>query len=181
MILGKILLAVFFSLSMKSSNLPDKKADYEVQMGLKAKHDNHLYITYERENDVKYRALDLLTNYKYFTGTIFYKESKNLDYQSLSATQQFDNLSLGLSANAIEWADTQPMLIAIYKTDVLRISFETGFKRQIFQSTLSKDIPLNHNFYLTPMMQYFSQINKDSSKEFWQSKISISYKFDLKG
>lgn len=174
--ISKLLLSAFLSLSLRTANVPDQPTDYEYAGGVKSE-TTEMSGYRERENGVVYDGFDYSQSKKHFYSKIKYKEAQAIDSQSFALTYPVNDWSFGAGLNSQKWNNGKPMMMMMYKNNVIDISYELASSRQIIDSKISEQIPLKDNFYLEPLASYHYELIGNSKKDYWQAKLIIGYKF----
>ena len=191
--LSKLLLAMFMSISLRTSNVPDQPVDYEYAGGLKTE-TTEMSGYRERENGIVYDGFNYRKSEKYFYSDIIYKEAQGIDSQAYALKLPIKKYlpefiktpwEFGVGINSQKWNHGRPMVIMQYADGIVDISYQIASNRQIIDSKVSEKIPLEFrsyreqylNFYIEPLVTYHYELIDQEKKDYWQAKLLVGYKF----
>lgn len=177
--LGKLLLSAFISLSLRTANVPDKPTDYEYKGGYKTKTISVSGYR-ERENGIVYNGFNYKRNDKIFYSSIIYKEAYNIDSQTFVIKMPVKNWSFGTGLNSQRWNYGRIIFMLQYNDGIIDLSYQLAENRQIINSKISQEISLKRGFFIEPLALYHYEIVDNYRTDFWQAKINLIYKFNIK-
>lgn len=165
------IIAIIFSVSLRSANIAEKPYDYEYAGGIKSNHYSLSFLS-ERENGGYYYGIDNEIDLKYIKLKNYKRTSKNIDSQTISALYPIKKFSFGLSLNAKYWKDTQPLLSAVWKGNYVKINYSRGVERENIEVDIRHKIKVTEKISFVPLCS----IRKFDDNFFWQTKIGFEYK-----
>lgn len=183
--LSKLLLAAFVSISLRTANVSEQPVDYEYAGGIKSE-TTEISGYRERENGIVYDGFNYRKSEKYFYSDIIYKEAQGIDAQAFALKVPVEKFlpkfiktswGFGVGINSQKWNNGKPMVMLEYSDDIVEIMYQLASSRQIIDSKISQEIPLEGNFYLEPLATYHYELLGNEKNDYWQAKILIGYKF----
>lgn len=173
----ELLVAMFMSCSFRTANIQPNPIDYEYAGGLSTKR-TVIESFRERENGLIYDGFLYNKKEDYTEVDIYYKEAKNIDYQSFSVFGKKEVWRIGLSLNSMRWNHGITMLMIALRDEHTDFKLEVGNNRMIFKSVLKDTLDLSEKVFLEPSIEYRYISDKGNINNFVQAKIKIGYKLN---
>ena len=175
--LSKLLLSAFISISLRTANVPENPTDYQFKTGIKSDR-SELSGERERENGIIYDGFRYRKSTKNFYADIIYKQAYAVDSQVFVYKIPVRKWNFGAGINSQKWDHGRLMALIQYSDGIIDLSYQIASSRQIIDSKVSEEIPLKGNFYLEPLALYHYEKIGKYTKDFWQAKLMLLYKFE---
>lgn len=163
------LLIVFFAISFRSANLPDKPFDYELTAGLNTG-SIETAVLWERESGERHSGYEVKAESKCFRFNAYKRTAKKIGRQKLSYFPFVKkHFSCGVACETRQWREPELQLTALWKNEYLEASYSAGRKRQAATIEAQYRTPLGKHIFLKPLFI----CRRFNSNFFWQAKVGV--------